>query len=92
MPEWAWPSNNNWRIWCVSRFHINKNIRQTYKGVLHFTVICCTNKYIINERYISEHQNKLNIYDLQNYEFFCEFFSTEKKSENSLNFKNEKYS
>ena len=27
-----------------------------------------------NERYIPEHQNKLNIYDLQNYEFF----STEK--------------
>jgi len=37
---------------------------------LHFTVICCTNKCIINERYIPEHQNKLNIYDLQNYEFF----------------------
>jgi len=33
---------------------------------LHFTVICCTNKCIINERYIPEHQNKLNIYDLQN--------------------------
>ena len=33
------------------------------------------NKCIINERYIPEHQNKLNIYDLQNYEFF----STEKK-------------
>jgi len=31
-----------------------------------------------NERYIPEHQNKLNIYDLQNYEFFCEFFSTKK--------------
>jgi len=43
---------------------------------LHFTVICWTNKCIINERYIPEHQNKLNIYDLQNYEFF----STEKKS------------
>jgi len=26
-------------------------------------VICCTNKCIINERYIPEHQNKLNIYD-----------------------------
>jgi len=25
-----------------------------------------------------EHQNKLNIYDLQNYEFFYKFFSTEK--------------
>ena len=33
-------------------------------------MICCTNKCIINERYIREHQNKLNIYDLQNYEFF----------------------
>jgi len=42
-------------------------------------VICCTNKCIINERYIPEHQNKLNIYDLQNYEFFTNFFSTEKK-------------
>ena len=59
----------------------NKNIKQTYKGDLHFTVSCSTNKCIINERYISEHQNKFNnIYDLQNYEFFCDFFSTEKKS------------
>jgi len=55
--------------------------KQTYKGGLHFTVICCTNKCIIDERYTSEHENKLNIYDLQNYEYiFCEFFSTEKKS------------
>jgi len=46
---------------------------------LHFTVICCTNKCIINERYIPEHQNKLNIYDLQNYEFFYEFFFNRKK-------------
>ena len=69
------PTNNNWRIRCVSRFHVDKNIKQTYKGGLHFTVICCTNKCIINERYISEHQNKSNIYDLQNYEFF----SIEKK-------------
>jgi len=30
---------------------------------LHFTVICCTNKCITNERYIPKHQNKLNIYD-----------------------------
>ena len=57
-----------------SRFHVNKNIKQTYKGGLHFTVICCTNKCIINERYIPEHQNKLNIYDLQNYNFFANFF------------------
>ena len=41
---------------------------------MHFTVICCTNKCIINERYIPEHQNKLNIYDLQNYEFLPNFF------------------
>jgi len=54
-------------------------MKQTYKGRLHFTVICCTNKCIINERYILEHRKKLNIYDLQNYEFFCEFFSTEKE-------------
>ena len=42
----------------------------TNKSGLHFTVICYTNKCIINERYIPEHQNKLNVYDLQNYEFF----------------------
>jgi len=35
-----------------SQFHVNKNIKQTYKGGLHFTVICCTNKCITNERYI----------------------------------------
>jgi len=52
-------------------------------------VICCTNKCIINERYIPEHQNKLNIYDLQNYDFFANFVRP-KKIVNSLNFKNEK--
>jgi len=31
------------------------------------------------ERYIPEHQNKLNIYDLQNYEFFANFFQPRKK-------------
>ena len=52
---------------------------QTYKGGLHFTVICYANKCIIglNERYIPEHQNKLNMYDLQNYEF-CDFFNRKK--------------
>jgi len=46
---------------------------------LHFTVICCTNKCIINEHYIPEHENKkLNIYDLQNYEFFANFFQPKK--------------
>jgi len=50
-----------------------------YKGGLHSTV-CCMNKCIINERYIPEHQNKLNIYDLQNYEFFCEYFKPKKIS------------
>ena len=60
----------------VSRFYVNKNIKQTYKGGLHFTVICCTNKCIINERYIPEPQC---IYDLQNFEFFENFFSIEKK-------------
>jgi len=78
MPEWPWPSNNNWRIWCVSRFYVKKYIKQTYKSGLHFTVICCTNKCIINARYIPEHQNKLNIYDLQNYEFFTNFFNRKK--------------
>jgi len=52
----------------------------TCKGGLHFTVICCTNKCSINERYIPEHQNKLNIYDLQNYEFFANFFLNRKKN------------
>ena len=61
-------------------FMLIKIMQQTYKGGLHFTVICCTNKCIINERYIPEQQNKLKIFDLQNYEFFCEFFSTEKNS------------
>ena len=42
-------------------------------------MICCTKKCIINERYIPEHQNKLNIYDLQNYDFFYEFFFNRKK-------------
>jgi len=41
-------------------------------------VICCTNKCIINERYIPEHQNKLNMYDLQNYEFLANFFNRKK--------------
>jgi len=41
-------------------------------------VICCTNKCIINERYIPEHQNKLSIYDLQNYEFFAIVFQRKK--------------
>jgi len=45
-------------------------IKTNLQRRLHFTMICCTNKCIINERYIREHQNKLNIYDLQNYEFF----------------------
>jgi len=45
---------------------------------LHFTVICYTNKCIMNERYIPEHQNKSNIYDLQNYEFFTNFFQAKK--------------
>jgi len=51
-----------------------QNIKQTYKGGLHFTVICCTNKCIINERYIPEHQNC----DLQNYDFFANFFQPKK--------------
>ena len=38
----------------------------------------CTNKCIINERYIPEHQNKINIYDLQNYAFFANFFQPKK--------------
>jgi len=41
-------------------------------------VISCANKCIINERYIPEHQNKLNIYDLQNYDFFANFFNRKK--------------
>jgi len=48
--------------------------RRVYPGSEY--LIC--NKCIIYERYIPEHQNKLNIYDLQNYEFSANFFSTEK--------------
>jgi len=62
-------------------FILIKIQKKTYKGDLHFTVICWTNKCIINERYIPEHENKLNNYDLQNYEFFANFlriFLTEK--------------
>ena len=62
MPEWAWPSSGIVYLFnLISRFHVDKNIKQTYKGGLHFTVIRCTNKCIINESYIPEHQNKLNI-------------------------------
>jgi len=44
---------------------------------------------------IPEHQSKLNIYDLQNYEFFTNFFKPKKINKirsnvNSLNFKYEK--
>ena len=59
-------------------FKVIKNIKQTYKGGLHFTVICCTNKCIINERYIPEHQTKLNTYDLQNYDFLPNFSNRKK--------------
>jgi len=52
-------------------------IKINKKGGLHFTVICYTNKCIINEHYISERQNKLNVYDLRNYKFFA-IFLTEK--------------
>ena len=77
MPEWALPS----RVWCVSRFHVNKKYKTNLqRRGLHFTVICCTNKCIINERYIPEHQNKLNIYDLQNYEFLPNFLQPKKIS------------
>jgi len=41
-------------------FMLIKNMKQTYKGGLHFTVICCTNKCIINEPYIPQHQNRLS--------------------------------
>ena len=60
-------------------FILIKILNKLTNGDLHFTVICCTNKCIINEHYNPEHQNKLNIYDLQNYEFFLRIFSTEKK-------------
>jgi len=59
-------------------FMLIKIFKKTLKGGLHFTVICYMNKCIINERYIPEHQNKLNIYDLQSYEFFCVFFQPKK--------------
>ena len=92
MPEWAWPSSGKVYLFALLAtsqqqqlknlmrftFHVNKNIKQTYKGGLHSTVICCTNKCIINESYIPEHQNKLNIYDSQNCEFFANFFNRKK--------------
>ena len=61
-------------------FMLIKILKKTYKGGLHFTVTCYTNKCIINERYIPEYQNKLNIYDLQNYEFFANFFQQKRNS------------
>ena len=45
----------------------------------------------INDRYIPEHQNKLNICDLQNYEFLRIFFNR-KKLVKFVEFKNEKNS
>jgi len=33
---------------------------------------------LYNERYIPEHQSKLNVYDLQNYELFANFFNRKK--------------
>ena len=71
-------------LWCWDRF-LKLKVKArvifyypTCKGGLHFTVICCTNKCTINERYIPEHRNKLNIYDLQNYDFFANFFNRKK--------------
>ena len=32
----------------------------------------------MHERYIPKRQNKLNIYDLQNYDFFANFFQPKK--------------
>ena len=68
-------ANNNWRIWCVSRFHVNQNIKQNLQRRFALYSDLLYDKYIINERYILEHQNKLNIYDLQNYEFLPNFFN-----------------
>ena len=43
-------------------------------------MVCPITKVDHNERYIPEHQNKLNIYDLQNYECFANFFQPKKIS------------
>ena len=66
------------RIWCVSRFHVNKNIKQTYKSGLHFTVICCMNKCIINERYNSRTSKQVKHLWLSKLRFFCDFFNWKK--------------
>ena len=62
----------NWTI------HFKLNIKQTYKGGLYFTVICCTNKCIINERYIPEHQNKLTSMICKITNFYRIFFNRKK--------------
>jgi len=77
MPEWAWPSSGIVYLFIISNKPTTTEEFDAFHG-FHFTVICCTNKCIINERYIPEHQNKLNINDLQNYEFFANFFQTKK--------------
>ena len=67
-------------------FLVRKLIKRPVRNIyLHRSLQLCgwcvvelTNKCIINERYIPEHQNKLNIYDLQNYDFFANFFQPKK--------------
>ena len=70
--------NNNWRIWCVSRFHVNKKYKTNLQRRFALYSDLLSTKCIINERYIPEHQNKLNVYDLQNYEFLPNFFQPKK--------------
>ena len=41
MPEWAWPASG---IVYLFALHV---LATTYKGGLHFTVICCANKCIL---------------------------------------------
>ena len=58
----AWPlpppgsaSDNNSEEFDAFHGFILIKIFKKYKSGLHFTVICYTNKCIINERYIPEH-------------------------------------
>ena len=59
---------------------INIKKNQLLKAVCTLQWSVVRNKHVINERYIPEYQNKLNIYHLQTYDFFANFFQPEKNS------------
>ena len=93
MPEWAWPSSGIvylFALLATSQQQQLKNLIDAFHGFMlikiknKLTKAVCTlhfkNKCIINKRHIPEHQNKLNIYDLQKYDFFANFFQPKKNS------------